>query len=65
MRTAIFTLGPLAIGAAQLVNAYVHGADVRLVAAVTLVMVLFSAFVTRYHLATFRLYRLRETERAR
>lgn len=57
-RTALFTIGPLAIGFAQLVNASVHGTGIWLMAAVTVVMALFSVLVTRYHLTVFHRRRL-------
>ncbi|WP_123538524.1 hypothetical protein [Halosimplex salinum] len=54
IRTALFTLGPLVIGAAQFLNAAVHGSNLWLVAAVAAMMVAYSVLVTRYQLATFR-----------
>lgn len=57
-RTALFTIGPLAIGLAQIINASVHGTGIWLVAAITAVMALFSVIVTRYHLTVFRRRRL-------
>lgn len=54
VRTGIFTLGPLAVGFAQLWNAAVHGISVLPVAAVTIIMIAFSILVTSYHLASFR-----------
>ncbi|ELZ19930.1 hypothetical protein C475_21569 [Halosimplex carlsbadense 2-9-1] len=53
-RTALFTFGPLLVGAAQVTNAFVHGSHLPLLAAVVAVTVLYSALVTRYQLATFR-----------
>lgn len=54
VRTGLFTLGPLIVGFAQLLNAAVHGTAVVPVAAVTVVMIVFSVLVTGYHLAKFR-----------
>lgn len=54
VRTGIFTFGPIAIGFAQLWNAVVHDLSVLPVAAIALVMVVFSVLVTSYHLASFR-----------
>lgn len=54
LRTAVFTLGPLAIGLAQLINASVHGTGFPAFAAIAALMVVFSVVVTRYHLSVFR-----------
>ncbi|WP_135366534.1 hypothetical protein [Halosimplex halophilum] len=53
-RTALFTFGPLVVGAAQVANALVHGSYLPLLAAVAAATVVYSALVTRYRLATFR-----------
>ncbi|WP_436912333.1 hypothetical protein [Halosimplex marinum] len=53
-RTALFTLGPLLVGAAQVLNAVVHGSNLPLLAAVVAATVAYSVLVTRYQLATFR-----------
>lgn len=58
VRTSLFTLGPLLVGAAQLLNALVHGSALLPVAAVALVMCAFSVLITNYHLASFRRRRL-------
>jgi len=54
VRTGVFTLGPPAVGFAQLWNAVVHDVPVLPVAAIATVMVVFSVLVTSYHLAVFR-----------
>jgi len=53
-RTALFTFGPLLVGAAQVTNALVHGSSLPLLAAVAAVTVGYSVVATRYHLAAFR-----------
>lgn len=57
-RTALFTFGPMLVGLAQLINAYVHGSSVLLVGAVAAVMLAFSVLITRYHLVRFRIRQL-------
>jgi hypothetical protein len=52
--TALFTVGPLLVGAAQVLNALVHGSNLPLLAAVVAATVAYSVLVTRYRLATFR-----------
>lgn len=54
VRTGLFTLGPLAVAAAQLVNASVNGGSLLAVVAVAAVTCAFSLLVTRFHLAAFR-----------
>ena len=54
VRTGIFTVGPLAVGVAQLFNAVAHGANLPLVALIVAGMVAYSVLVTNYHLAMFR-----------
>lgn len=54
LRTALFTLGPVAIGIAQIWNAALHDSNLWGVTAVAAVMVVFSVLVTNYHLASFR-----------
>lgn len=54
LRTGLFTLGPLAVGLAQVWNAAVHGSSLLPVVAIAAVMCVFSVLVTNYHLATFR-----------
>lgn len=58
VRTGLFTLGPLAVAAAQLVNASVNGGSLPVVVAVAAVTCVFSLLVTRYHLAAFRRLRV-------
>jgi len=58
VRTSVFTVGPLAVALAQLLNALVHGVPVWPVAVVAAVTCVFSALVTSYHLAKFRRRRL-------
>lgn len=62
VRTSVFTVGPLAIALAQIVNASVHGTGFLAVAAVGIVMAAFSVMVTRYHLTSFRRRRLYEKD---
>jgi hypothetical protein len=54
VRTGLFTLGPFAIGVAQLLNGIVHGTALLPVVTIAVVMVAFSVMVTRIHLAAFR-----------
>ena len=54
VRTGLFTLGPLAVGLAQVCNAVFHGSTLWPVVAVAAAMVVFSLLVTSYHLASFR-----------
>lgn len=54
VRTGVFTVGPVAVGLAQVGNALVHGSAVWPVAAVAALMGAFSVLVTRYHLSAFR-----------
>lgn len=54
VRTAVFTLGPLAVGVAQLLNATVHGTGLVAFGAIAAAMAAFSVLVTRYHLTVFR-----------
>lgn len=61
VRTALFTAGPLLVGLAQLLNAYVHGTGLIGAATVTGLLLVYSLLVTRYHLATFRTRRLEGT----
>lgn len=58
VRTGLFTVGPLVIGLAQLLNAVVHGSAVLPVAAVAAAMGAFSVLITSYHLSAFRRRRL-------
>lgn len=57
LRTGVCTVGPIAVGVAQLLNVVLHGTaawgTVAAVAA-TAVMCLFSVLITGYHLARFR-----------
>ena len=53
VRTGLFSLGPPAVGGAQLLNTVFHGGSVPLVSSMATLMVLFSVLVTRYHLAVF------------
>lgn len=57
-RTALFTFGPLAFAALQLVNGYLNEASLSLMAVLAAVMVAFSVVTTQYHLAIFRVSRL-------
>jgi ribosomal protein L10 len=56
IRTAVFTLGPLAVAVAQLLNAFVHGhgSALPLVAVIAVLTCVFSVLITRYHLSAFR-----------
>lgn len=54
VRTGVFTIGPLAVGAAQLFNVAAHGANRPVVALIVAGMVAYSVLVTNYHLAAFR-----------
>ncbi|MDG5776605.1 hypothetical protein VB773_22470 [Haloarculaceae archaeon H-GB2-1] len=58
VRTAVFTVGPLLVALAQLINAYVHGSDIFVVGVVAAMMVVFSVLATNYHLAGFHVSRL-------
>ena len=58
MRTALFTLGPFVVAVTQVLNAFVHGGKLWLVAIVAAATVVFSVLVTNYHLAKFRRRRL-------
>ncbi|WP_227356881.1 hypothetical protein [Haladaptatus salinisoli] len=57
-QTALFSFGPVALGAAQLWNGYSHETALTFHALFALVMVGFAVLVTRYHLAAFRLKKL-------
>ncbi|MFC7143021.1 hypothetical protein ACFQMA_25310 [Halosimplex aquaticum] len=54
IRTGLFTFGPLAVGAAQSLNAVAHGTNLWLVAIIAIATVVYSVLVTNYHLASFR-----------
>lgn len=54
LRTGLFTVGPVAVGVAQLLNVALHGTAVWAAAAAAAVMCAFSVLVTSYHLARFR-----------
>lgn len=54
IRTALFTFGPLVVGAAQVLNGLVHDSNLWLLAVVAAVTVLYSLLVTGYQLAVFR-----------
>ena len=58
VRTGLFTVGPVAIGLAQLLNATLNGAAVWVAVLATAVMCAFSVLVTGYHLAQFRRHTL-------
>ncbi|WP_458189913.1 hypothetical protein [Haladaptatus sp. NG-WS-4] len=57
-QTTLFSFGPVALGLAQLWNAYAHETALSFHALFALVMVGFAVLVTRTHLASFRLEKL-------
>lgn len=58
IRTGVYTVGPLFVGIAQLVNSYLHGIPLLYAGAFTVLLLGFSVFITRYHLASYRMTRL-------
>ena len=60
VRTGIFTFGLPVFALLQLINGYVHQGSVALIGAFVVLMVLFSAQLTRYQLATYRRRQLGE-----
>lgn len=58
VRTGIFTFGLPAFALLQLINGYVNHGSVAIIGAFVVLMVLFSAQLTRYQLANYRRQRL-------
>lgn len=54
VRTALFTLGPLAFALVQLFNGVAYDVSLLLAGAFALVLLAFAVQVNRYHLATYR-----------
>lgn len=62
VRTLLFTFGPLVFALSQVINSYVNDTSLLPTLAFGGLMVAFAVLITRYHLATFRLSRLIESE---
>ena len=58
VRTGLFTVGPVIFGLFQFLNTYLNDGSVLFALGFCVVMGIFSAMVTRYHLVTFRLTQL-------
>lgn len=58
-RTALFTFGPPAFAVLQLANGYLHGGSLPVIGVLAAVMLGFAVLTTRYHMAAYRLSRLR------
>jgi hypothetical protein len=54
LRTGLFTVGPVAVGVAQLLNVALHGNALWAAVAATAIMCAFSVLITSYHLTRFR-----------
>jgi VIT1/CCC1 family predicted Fe2+/Mn2+ transporter len=54
LRTGVFTVGPVAVGVAQLLNVALHGTAVWVAVVAAAIMCVFSVLITGYHLARFR-----------
>ena len=58
IRTAIFSFGLPVFAALQIVNGFLSGGSVPLVALFALLLVAYSVLITRYHVAVYRRERL-------
>jgi hypothetical protein len=58
VRTALFSVGPLVFGLFQFFNSFLNDGSILFALGFCVVMGIFSALVTRYHLVTFRLTQL-------
>ncbi|WP_435345633.1 hypothetical protein [Haloarchaeobius sp. HRN-SO-5] len=54
VRTGLFTFGLPLFGVFQLVNVFLHGGSLPVIAAFALVLVAYSVALTRYHVAAYR-----------
>lgn len=60
VRTGLFSAGPIIFGLLQFFNSYLNDGSLLFALVFCVVMAIFSAMVTRYHLVTFRLSQLRK-----
>lgn len=58
VQTGVYTVGPLLVGAVQIANSYVHGVSLLYAGLFTALLLVYSALMTRYQLASWRVSRL-------